>query len=513
MKSITTLKTVNGNFEVEYEVLSPISVSNNMDQSSREALLALQDVNKQIEICENEIAKLDSEIDRLTNQADGWDYAISVISGILTGLIDSFFVGETEIDIEKIQKELEKKYHASHDHAFTHKSKDGHNISSPLYHRLDDLAHHPSLLGLAASILARYLRLVVFIDGTDGKPHVFFADVPTNSKTWQLEKEQLQKAWIGAIIGGLCVWLADVAVKKDSNELPDPLKKMIKTIAAVPLTIEILKAADSWLGHMMSDVSTSQGIPGLFLSLLKEISVLPFLRNTNLRVYVDGLYNKGNHNLWEYSSVIFTAAKKQAMPILINEAIVRGFYFVRSLIIEYKKSHSFQNVNWQNVIPFGNRTIERMMTIASGTFMAVDIADAAIRGAINSGGTWVGFAKEFVLRINFVGVGRFVIAIGVDTGMGIKRNKLRNERMIVYSELLALSNAKTFYMEENMWKTAIDTGKTLERTMQIAEESVAYCAKEWSEIECDLESILPVISEIADNDADLAQDLLDVLDY
>ena len=46
MKSITTLKTVNGNFEVEYEVLSPISVSNNMDQSSREALLALQDVNK-----------------------------------------------------------------------------------------------------------------------------------------------------------------------------------------------------------------------------------------------------------------------------------------------------------------------------------------------------------------------------------------------------------------------------------------------------------------------------------
>ena len=35
-----------------------------------------------------------ADIERLTNQADGVDYAIAVSSGIIAGLIDIFFVGE-----------------------------------------------------------------------------------------------------------------------------------------------------------------------------------------------------------------------------------------------------------------------------------------------------------------------------------------------------------------------------------------------------------------------------------
>ena len=33
-----------------------------------------------------------------------------MVSGIIAGMVDSFFVGETEIDKEKIQKTLEEKY-------------------------------------------------------------------------------------------------------------------------------------------------------------------------------------------------------------------------------------------------------------------------------------------------------------------------------------------------------------------------------------------------------------------
>lgn len=35
-----------------------------------------------------------ADIERLTCQADGYDYAIAISSGIIAGLIDSFFVGE-----------------------------------------------------------------------------------------------------------------------------------------------------------------------------------------------------------------------------------------------------------------------------------------------------------------------------------------------------------------------------------------------------------------------------------
>ena len=38
------------------------------------------------------------------------DYAVAVASGIIAGLLDSFLVGETDIDVDKIQKELEEKY-------------------------------------------------------------------------------------------------------------------------------------------------------------------------------------------------------------------------------------------------------------------------------------------------------------------------------------------------------------------------------------------------------------------
>ena len=71
--------------------MSPIDISAISDPNRREIALALQDVNKQIDLCEEEISKLSSEIDRLTNHADGLDYAVAVASGTITALIDSFF--------------------------------------------------------------------------------------------------------------------------------------------------------------------------------------------------------------------------------------------------------------------------------------------------------------------------------------------------------------------------------------------------------------------------------------
>ena len=92
-----------------------------------------------------------------------------------------------------------------------------------------------------------------------------------------------------------------------------------------------------------------------------------------------------------------------------------------------------------------------MLTISVGTFTATDIADAAIRGAKNSGGNGAVFLSQFILRINFVGIGRFAIAIGSDVKMGIERNNLRDERIKLLNEELNLMNAKTFYLQAGVW--------------------------------------------------------------
>lgn len=57
-------------------------------------------------------------------------------------------------------------------------------------------------------------------------------------------------------------------------------------------------------------------------------------------------------------------------------------------------------------MPFNNPIIRRMCTVASGTFCVIDIADAAIRGFKNKS------KLGFLVRVNFVGLGRFAFACG-----------------------------------------------------------------------------------------------------
>ena len=44
-----------------------------------------------------ELARVNKELKRYTNEADKADYAFAVFSGILSGAIDAIFVGETRI--------------------------------------------------------------------------------------------------------------------------------------------------------------------------------------------------------------------------------------------------------------------------------------------------------------------------------------------------------------------------------------------------------------------------------
>ena len=415
-----------------------------------------------------------------------------------------------------LAKKLEKAYHTTNDNGFRHKNKDGTNISSPMYHRLDDLAHHPTLLGLIASILSRYFSLVPYIDGSDGKPHVFFAD---NINT--AEKKQIVLAWIGAAISGICLWLAHIAEEKIENrleeDLPVPIKTMIKDISATPMLIVILKSVDIWAGHMMSDVSTSQGIPGIFLSLLKEFSVLPGFRNTKLPVTVDKLYREGELNLPDWGGIVFSAAKKQAFPVMINEVMVRGFYFVRHLIYEINECKidgklNLDKINFENIIPFKNRTIVRMLTISTGTFTAVDLADAAIRSVATAGATPAALGK-FALRVNYVGVGRFVVAVGTDISMGIKKQSAERERMAARSEQLMLLDAKVYYKQAGMWIAAKDAGQAIDKLCEMAPKVAKFWLDSAKDIREKMDNITPQTIENAEKkNPGLINDILSILE-
>ena len=89
---MSSLRTQDDIIHVEYEVISPIDISRNAEREViKQSILDLDD-----RMAKNQalIDELNVDIDKLTNHADGFDYAIAVGTGILCGLIDSFFVGE-----------------------------------------------------------------------------------------------------------------------------------------------------------------------------------------------------------------------------------------------------------------------------------------------------------------------------------------------------------------------------------------------------------------------------------
>ncbi len=204
--------------------------------------------------------------------------------------------------------------------------------------------------------------------------------------------------------------------------------------------------------------------------------------------------------------------KRQAVPVIINELLVRGLYFIRRFIMQMRQKQTVAELDWKGVMPFRNRTIVRMLTIASGTFTAIDMADAAIRSAIKSGGfNAPAFLSNMILRVNFVGVGRFAMAVVTDVGMGIKRNQLRKERMKLYSELIFYTDAKVFYKQANMWISAENAGVAIEKAYEIMEASTVFFMESMRDIGDNLHKISEYVPEIEKKNEKLLEEINDVL--
>lgn len=422
---------------------------------------------------------INTEIDRLTNNSNNFDYAVAIGSGVLTGLIDAFWVGEFNFEeykanahkhvnkfIEKYAKIrgykdngkglkgaiefLEKKFPVAQDNIWK-----ASGISSTHLHHLEDLAHHPTLIGLLASVAVQLFNISLFSDKS-GKFHVVITDA---------SYKDIAITWCPLLISGVLKWMIWLAESKEllnsDSDIPKPIINLIKKLSAVPAIIGILKIVDNWTGHLVSDMGGSKntpdggkGIPGVFLSLLKEISSLPIIKDTALPQIVSDWYSKDKIDM-RAELAVAEYLGKQSIPVIINECIVRTFYFVSRLINEYQHCNNWSLINWHNTIPWGNRTITRMITISSGTFTAVDLADAAIRSALKNGTPQnPKFWADFVLRVNIVGIGRFSIAVVDDVRMGMKRSRARDERIALMNQQIHLYNAKVFYRQHDMWEEA-----------------------------------------------------------
>jgi hypothetical protein len=364
-------------------------------------------------------------------------------------------------------------------------------------HHLDDLCHHPTIIGLIACVVVQFSGHSIY-----SNKHGELVRLPVTVNEYG---KFVGTTDIAKLFSGVINWFLNCA----------------HTIA-------------NRKGHLLSDMAGSfssatkrnegMGLPGSFLSTMKELSMLPIFKDTEFaenlrRAYTNGIgEGKAQLDLGAFNALFDGAKfdmrtemalghelKRQALPVIINEVLVRGAYFIRRFISEIKVHDGFHGIEWKNIIPFNNRTIARMMTIASGTFTAVDLSDAAIRsGGINA---------TCVLRINFVGVGRFAIAISTDSFMGTIKTKRNDERLQTYAQMIALTKAKVFYKSEAVWISAEDAYTGLLQISNNAEMSIQTVARLHDEIEIDLEHIREDLDAVAQTDSELTKSLLDQLSF
>ena len=402
-----------------------------------------------------ELKRVNTELNQYTSHVERADYAFAVFSGILAGAIDAIFIGETRItdsdiilshrqmnnfiqeyaDARGFERErlkdsisdLEGAFKVAQDNVWN-----GAKIGvSAKNHHLADLAHHPTPLGLVSAVVVQFLRIGTFVN-KEGKWHF---------KLVKTTPGDMMQILAPAVITGILNWLVSVSVKKyeaeGEQEAPEVLQKLAHLVASAPIIVEVAKCADNWFGHLVSDMGGSKntagggmGIPGIFISLLYEISALPILKDSGLLLFVNDLYEKQKLDL-RHELTIYKSLGKQAIPVILNEIIVRTGYFVSHLALEMAEHKGVRGIDWSKVVPIHNRTVNRMITVAAMTFTVADTADAAVRAAFESAGNWVLFAGRFVARFNYVGAGRAAIAIVKEISDERKEAQLIHEKMIL----------------------------------------------------------------------------------
>lgn len=369
------------------------------------------------------IFDLDSKIQMLSSKADSLDYIVAASSGVLCAALDILWVGEFSLkngrnvaaaqtdnfvkkiskllgcpsdDLKTCVKFLEDKFPLA---------SDGNTpgFGGGLQHHLRDFSHHPTLAGLVFSLLTQFTYKSY---GTDTAGNFLVLDVPEKSRMF-IGKDVPQKILYGSII---------------------------------------------WFFHLVSDMAGSSstagltggtGIPGPLLSLAKEISAIPFFKNmkvgeNTISVMLSKLFNgtllaqhdadgkiiKDTVLKFDFRGELGVAVElgKQAIPVIANECIVRGFYFLRRFAMEMRRIRprtidDLKQIKWSSVKPCNNPTISRMLTVSTAVFTTVDIGEAVV-----SQKYWVG--------VNYIGVGRFAVAIGEDISWCLKARKIKEVRAV-----------------------------------------------------------------------------------
>lgn len=428
-------------------------------------------ISDEILEAERELEELNDTISSTQNtilRGDKTDYSLAVGSGILCGAFDIFFVGAPQNNslIEEVTdkwvndivdriaslngwsrekyksssiKFLERIYKVPYDQRGCGDAGKEIFELNPSNHHFKSLGHQPSLIGLMFSIIDQFTNQSHFV---------------TNGQLVALEeangKFKLRgKTFIGKLFCGFANWffhiISDISGSSSSKGrgmgIPSPIWSWINSII-------VLK--------------TQIGLSGTELD--KKLCIIAE------KVYLEG--------------VDFRFTLTQSFPVVINELIVRLFFSLRRFI-QICKNEELKKLSindlWLRCKPFKQPILIRMLTIAHGTFCAIDICDATIRAYIKGLGNFQ--SVEFFVRLNVVGICRLTISLLSEIKLAMLVKDQMQEKIFLEKKLRILEdyvnglkqlssyyNDKNFFGLVNLFREKINTEDAFIESIRIAKE-------------------------------------------
>lgn len=358
---------------------------------------------------------INAEFNSSVSERDYSYYTVSVASGVLTGLFSQLKLSEETL--EKINEWKDRdwdKYISIAAQIAGYKKSDIKGAKTFLKNRfvhfvegelkqeyqegldklLKALSSHPSVAGLVFSVFTQFSGEKYWL----AEKGVNKEDVP---EYYAIGRNTVEK-----MVYGLLYWVfdlsADVALSKiallEEMKIPKEIAKLLKELFNLSI-FEMIP----------SDYKSAEKIYSEWIRKIFENSKCKDeeeeVRTFDLQDVIESLENR---------------AFSESMPVIINECIVRAFYFIKKLIIEVrgkeiKSIKDLNNVDPTNVLPFNNRLVSRMILISSGCFVGVNVAGATLKAIIKENKEDGEFAKTLFAEVSIAGIGRFVFACVADS--------------------------------------------------------------------------------------------------
>lgn len=427
-------------------------------------------IESALEKTENELFLLNENIDsikKIEPNCDKLDYILAASSGALCGVVNIFLVGKPG---ESFIGDITDKWFADRIKDFAklchpeHKEFESIELSirflekifkipydqtglgdagrivfdlNAKNHHFKSLAHNPSLFGLFFSLLDQFSNTSHFV--TDGQ----LIEIIKVDENWELQGKNIpSKIFCGVV---------------------------------------------NWMGHLISDSSGSQssskagkrgmGIPSPLWTWMNDAIVLKAKLNLSVSD-TDKAINQLALDIFEQGyDMRYQIA--QAIPVFINEILVRFIYSIRRLFkyfSETEKEKRSIKLMLEKCEPFTNATVKRMLTVAHGSFCLVNTGDAVVQSLIVGEGSFD--TKEFILNLNIIGIGRFAISLYGETKLAFsiynaKRdaNFALKEKNIVLNYIEGLKTL-SFKYDDQLLLTFIDDFEKSDAYIKAFEKSI-----------------------------------------